>query len=253
MLRVRIIPCLLFDGTGLVKTVKFGQANYIGDPINAVKIFNEKYVDEIIFFDINASIEKRAPDLKRIRDIAEECFMPFCYGGGISHVDHAHQLFSVGVEKVCINTQAHISPQIITDIATRYGTQSIVAAMDITKTWTGKYCVKKQRGKKKTQLDFIDYAKLLEKQGAGELFVNAIHRDGTMTGYDIELIQQITSNINIPVIASGGAGKLEHITELTSKTKVSGIAVGSLFVYQNNKKGILINYPSIPTLRKIVA
>lgn len=251
MLQTRVIPCLLLKNNGLVKTVQFKDPKYVGDPINAVKIFNEKEVDELIFLDITATIENRKPNFKVISDIASECFMPFGYGGGIRNLDDIKKLFNLGVEKVVINSYAFENPQFIKDASEIFGSQSIIVSIDVKKSLFGKYEVFTQSGKKNIKLDPVKYAMLMENMGAGELFLNSIDRDGTMQGYDIELIKKVSESIKIPVIACGGVSKIEDFGEAVKKGGASGVAAGSMFVFYGKHRAVLISYPSIHELEKI--
>lgn len=217
MLRTRVIPCLLLKNKGLVKTAKFRQPKYVGDPINAIKIFNEKEVDELIFLDTTATIENRRPPIKLISQIATECFMPFCYGGGIRSVEDIAELFTLGVEKVAINSQAVENPALIKQAAELFGSQSIVVSIDVKKNWFGKYRVWTHGGSKASKLDPVDFAVQMQDMGAGELFLNSIDRDGTMAGYDIDLIKQVSEAVRIPVIACGGAGSLDDFADAIKK------------------------------------
>lgn len=247
------MPCLLLDGRRLVKTVRFQEPAYVGDPINAVKIFNDKFVDEIIFLDISASREGRGPDYKHIKEITSECFIPFCYGGGVHSAADAAILFGIGVEKVAINTAAIKSPALVGELAARFGSQSIVAAMDVKKGWIGRYAVMTANGAVKTGLDPVTHARELERQGAGELLVNSVDRDGTMNGYDLEIIGEIAAAVNIPVIACGGAGNVEHFREAAKQGGVTAVAAGSFFVFKGKHRAVLINYPERSVLQQILA
>ena len=239
----RVIPCLLLDKGGLYKTVKFKKPVYVGDPINAVKIFNEKEVDELILLDITASEEKRKPDFKKIQEIASETFMPFTYGGGISEFKDSKELFRLGVEKICVNTAAALNPLLITQIAEQYGNQAIVASVDVKKSFFGKYEVVIHRGTKAIKTPLIEYCQQLEKAGAGEMMLTSVDREGTWEGYDIELLKQVTSAVSIPVIASGGAGNVEHFSEAVKQGGASALAAGSMMVFQKKGMGVLINFP----------
>lgn len=248
MLQTRVIPCLLLKNNGLVKTVKFKDPKYVGDPINAVKIFNEKEVDELIFLDITATIENRKPNFEVISDIASECFMPFGYGGGIRNLDDIKKLFNLGVEKVIINSYAFENPMFIKEASSIFGSQSIVVSMDVKKGLFGKYEVFTNNGKKNTKLDPVKFAKQMEDMGAGELFLNSIDKDGTMQGYNIELIKKVSDSVNIPVIACGGASKNEDFGEAVKKGGASGVAAGSMFVFYGKHKAVLISYPPVHEL-----
>ncbi len=244
MLRPRIIPCLLIKDSGLVKSVQFKNHKYVGDPINAVKIFNEKEVDEIIIIDIDATIQNREPDYKLIEALAAECRMPLCYGGGVKTVEQAQKIFALGVEKVSISSEAVFNPNLLTEIGKRVGSQSIVVVMDVKKSKSGKYEIWTHNGTKNTGKDPIAFAKEVERLGAGEVVVNSIDEDGMMKGYDLVLIDSIRDAINLPLTVLGGAGTLKDIGNLISKHKVIGAAAGSLFVFKGVFKAVLINYPS---------
>ena len=244
MLRKRVIPCLLLKGKGLVKTVKFKDPTYVGDPINAVKIFNDKEVDELLFLDITASVERRRPSFNVISEIASECFMPLGYGGGIRSLEDIKTLFASGAEKACINSCAVENPDFIKSASDAFGSQSIVVSIDVKKTLFGKNVVYSHSGRRNTGLDPIEYAKRVQGMGAGEIFLNSIDRDGTMQGYDIELVSKVSEGVGIPVIACGGAGKLKDIAEVLDKGGASAAAAGSLFVFHGRHRAVLINYPS---------
>jgi cyclase len=251
MIRARAIPCLLLKDNGLVKTVRFKDPTYIGDPINAVKIYNEKEVDELIFLDINATVEGREPNFDLVQRIASECFMPFAYGGGVKNLESIRKLLRLGVEKVILNSVTAENPELLRRATETFGSSTIIAAIDIKKTLWGKYKRFIRSGKTSVSGDIVECAQKLESLGAGELFVNSIDHDGVMQGYDVEIVQKIAHSVNIPVIACGGAGSLEHMRELIEKTSVSAAAAGSIFVYHGKLKGVLINYPSRTELDKI--
>lgn len=245
MLRPRIIPCLLVHRKGLVKTVKFKDPKYVGDPINAVKIFNEKEVDELMVLDIDASIENREPDFTLIKNLAAECRMPFGYGGGVKTIEQARMIINLGAEKVAISTTAIENPEIIPAIARAIGTQSVIVIIDVKKVgFLGKYEVVYQNGKKSTGKNPVEFAKLLEKLGVGEIIINSVDKDGTMEGYDFKLIKSIREAISVPMSVLGGAGKLEDIKELIDNFGVIGAAAGSLFVFKGKYRAVLINYPN---------
>jgi len=244
MLKQRVIPCLLLKDKGLVKTVKFKDPTYVGDPINAVRIFNDKEVDELLFLDITASVEGRRPPFKVIADIASECFMPLGYGGGIRSLEDIRTLFSSGVEKACINSCAVENPSLIKSASDTFGSQSIVVSIDVKKSLFGKNVVHTYSGRKNTGLDPAEYAQRVEEMGAGEIFLNCIDRDGTMRGYDVELVRKVVDAVSIPVVACGGAGKLENIREVLDKGGASAAAAGSLFVFHGKHRAVLISYPS---------
>src|SRR5215467_3378500 len=244
MLRHRIIPCLLLKDKGLVKTVKFKNPTYVGDPINAVRIFNDKEVDELLFLDITASLEGRRPPFKVISAIASECFMPLGYGGGIQSLEDIKPLFSSGVKKACKNTGAVKNPSLVKSASDTFGSQSIVFSIDVKKNFLRKNVVHTHSGKRNTGLDPVEYAQRVEKMGAGEIFLNCIDRDGTMQGYDVEFIRKVTDAVTIPVVACGGAGKLEDVNEVLDKGAASAAAAGSLFVFHGKHRAVLISYPS---------
>ena len=245
MLYPRIIPCLLVHNKGLVKTVKFKDHKYVGDPINAVKIFNEKEVDELIVIDIDASREGKEPDYKMIENLAVECRMPFCYGGGIKTVAQAQRIFSLGVEKIAVSSAAIENPRIISEMAERVGNQSVVVVLDIKKkTLSNKYELFIHNGTKPTGIDPVSFAIEMQKLGAGEIVVNSIDQDGVMKGYDINLINKIREVISIPMTVMGGAGTLDDIGNIIQQHGIIGVAAGSLFVFKGKYRAVLINYPT---------
>ncbi len=245
MLYPRIIPCLLVHNKGLVKTTKFKDPKYVGDPINAVKIFNEKEVDELIVLDIDASRLGREPDFKLIENLAIECRMPFCYGGGIKTVEQVQRIFNLGVEKIALSSIALENPALITSISQRVGNQSVVVVMDVKKKpLTGKYELLIHNGTKSTGIDPINFAVEMQKLGAGEIVINSIDQDGVMKGFDKNLINKIREVISIPITVMGGAGSLEDIGEIINQHGIIGVAAGSLFVFKGKYRAVLINYPT---------
>ncbi len=240
--RIRVIPTLLLDGKALVKTSKFSHPIYIGDPINAVRIFNEKEVDELILCDITATIQKRPPDFDLIESIVSESFMPICYGGGINKIEHAEILFRLGVDKIAINSAAVEDIYFLQELASRYGNQSIVVSIDYKKTVWGAQKVFIHSGKKNTGLDPIELAQKLELAGAGEIYLTSVDREGSMQGYDLEMLKLMSDATGIPIIANGGAGQLIHFREAID-AGASAVTAGSMFVFHGKLKGILINYP----------
>lgn len=245
MFRPRIIPVLTLKGKGLVKTIKFDKkkARYIGDPINAVHIFNDFEADELIFLDITATLENRCITSELVKSIGEEAYMPFAVGGGITNVNQIHQLISAGAEKVIINTSCIKTPELISEASRQFGNQCIVAGIDIKKNLFGKYKICINDGSKQVDIDIEQHIKILEETGAGELFINSIDKDGTMAGYDLELIKYISLRVTIPVIACGGAGKLSDLSDVTRVANASAAAAGSMFVYHGSRNAVLINYP----------
>ena len=249
MIRTRVIPCLLLKGQGLVKTTNFTNPKYIGDPINAVKIFNDKEVHELVFLDITASIETRSLRLDYISDIASECFMPLGYGGGIKTVKQAEDIFNQGVEKVIINSYAIENPSFVHELADLFGSQSIVVSIDVKKNFFGNYQTYTYSGKTKTRWDPVTWAQEAERLGAGEIFLNSIDRDGMMNGYDIPLIKSVSASVSIPVIACGGAGKVEDFGTAVHDGGASAVAAGSMFVYYGKHRAVLINFPNDEDLK----
>lgn len=242
--RPRVIPCLLLADGGLVKTIKFKKPNYLGDPINAVKIFNEKQVDELCILDITATREGREPNFKQLEDIASEAFMPMSYGGGITDIEQVKRLLYTGFEKVVLNTALVYNKSLISRAAELAGEQSVVVSIDAQKDiMNGYYCVIKD-GTKKVKLSPVDMAIEAEKLGAGEIFLNSVNKDGTMSGYDIKLIKSVVDAVDIPVVACGGAGSIRDLKEALFAGNAHAVSAGSLFVYYGKKKGILINFPT---------
>lgn len=247
MLRPRIIPCLLVHQGGLVKTQGFKDPKYVGDPINAVRIFNEKEADELMVLDIDASVKKVEPDFGLIAKLAAECRMPLCYGGGITTAEHAARIVDMGVEKVAVSATAIANPVILTEIAAAVGRQSVVAVIDVRKRtglFAKGYEVCTHNGKTVHKHDPVVLAKQLQNAGAGEIVVNSIDRDGLMQGYDLDLASQFKQALKVPVTFLGGAGSLDHLGDLISKLGVVGAAAGSLFVFKGKYRAVLINYPT---------
>lgn len=252
MLRFRLIPCLLVSDDALVKTIKFKNGKYVGDPLNAVRIFNEKEVDELIILDIDATAYGRSPDMAAIKHWAAECRMPLCYGGGVSTVEQIQEIISLGVEKVAINSSALSNPGLIKSASASVGSQSVVVIIDYKKRgFSKKYDVYTQNGTQRHKHDLLSWALEVEKQGAGEIVLNSIERDGTMTGYDTDVIRLIKKNISIPVTALGGAGSLSDVKGLVNEFGTIGAAAGSIFVFKGKYNAVLINYPSQVDKNKI--
>ena len=251
MLRTRVIPLLLLYNENLVKTIKFGKFSYIGDPINSVRIFNELEVDELIFLDITASSEKKDPNFNLLYEIANECFMPLSYGGGITSLEQAKKIFDIGFEKISINTSSIENPDLITKIANQYGSQAIIVSLDIKKNLFGKKTIRTLGGKKNTKKNPIDWAIEVENRGAGEILLTSIDNEGTWKGFDIDMIKKITSNVSIPVIAHGGAGNIEHITDAVKNARASAVALGSMVVFQKKGMGVLLNFPDKLNLKNL--
>lgn len=243
MLMPRVIPVLLLRGEGLVKTHKFKEPRYVGDPINAVRIFNEKEVDELIFLDITASREGRPPNFEMVRQIASECFMPLGYGGGVRTVDDAGRLFSIGVEKVVINNAALADTRLIASLATRFGSQAIVGAIDFKRRTFGGIRVFDHRVNTVTDIDPIAHARRLVDAGVGEILINSVDRDGTKKGYIVDAVRSISDAVSVPVIASGGAGSLADIRQAIREGHASAAAAGAMFVFHGRHDAVLITYP----------
>lgn len=253
MLQTRVMPCLLLRNGALVKTVQFKNAKYVGDPINTVRIYNEKEVDELIFLDITATPEQKKPPFALIEEIASECFMPFTYGGGVRSLEDMRTIFSLGVEKVALNTYALEKPAFVEEAVARFGSQSIVIAIDVKKVlWRG-YRVFSHGGRQRTKHDPVRYAQHAEAIGAGEILLTSIDRDGTMQGYDLDLTRQVVEAVGIPVIACGGAGKVEDFAAAVQKGGASACATGSMVVYQGVNRAVLINFPARDELDAVLA
>ncbi len=247
----RVIPCLLLEHRRLVKTVKFRDANYIGDPINALKIFNEKAVDEVLILDRKASSNKTGPDFHFVQTLAEQCFMPMAYGGGVRDLKDIRRLFETGVEKVSVNTLAFDNPRIVREAVRCFGSQSLIGAMDVKRNLFGQYTVYTKRGRHNTNISPARYARYLEKLGVGEIFLNNISRDGMMCGYDLGLLHDVCPQMKIPVTVCGGAGKLQDFKDAITDGGANAVAAGSLFVYHGSRQSILINYPDSDVIRSI--
>lgn len=242
MRRVRIIPVLLLHKGGLVKSVRFGNYKYVGDPINAVKIFNEKEIDEILVLDIDASREGRGPNFEAIREIAGEAFIPLAYGGGIQNVDQVKELFFLGVEKVVFNYASAKNRDLISETASLVGRQSVVGSIDVKKNWLGRRKAYFLNGKESVGLDPVTYARELVNAGVGELVINAIDRDGTYEGYDLDLVKEVSEAVDVPVVACGGASTVEDFYKAI-EAGASAAAAGSMFVFQRPHNAVLISYP----------
>lgn len=243
-MRPRIIPCLLLNGTGFYKTTCFKTPVYLGDPINILRIFNEKSVDEIAIFDIEATHAKRGPNFEFLQDLASECFMPLAYGGGITSVAEMKRLFQIGFEKVVLNSVLADRPVLLTEAASTFGSQSVVACMDVKKSLFGGYEVVTTSAMKRVGRKPADWARELEALGAGEIIVNSVDRDGTLSGYDIELVQLVTSSVSVPVIACGGARNAQDFGAVVKQGHASACGAGAMFVFQGRHRAVLINVPS---------
>jgi len=251
MLHHRVIPVILLQDKGCVKTVKFKNPTYLGDPKNIIKIFNDKEVDEIVILDINASIKRNKPNINFLKELTVECFMPVSYGGGISSFEEAKKLFSIGIEKIIINSFAFNNMEFIRKLTDYFGNQSIVISMDVKKNIFGHYKCYSMSGSKNTGIEPVEFAKIVEKNGAGEILLNSIDNDGMMQGYDIELIKKVSDSVDIPVIACGGAGKLKDFGDAVSRGNASAVAAGSFFVFQGIHRAVLISYPHYDELEQL--
>mgnify|MGYP005637016675 FL=1 len=236
---------MLIHNKGLVKTVKFKDSKYVGDPINAVKIFNEKEVDELIVLDIDTTVENREPDYKMIENLANECRMPLCYGGGIKTASQAQKILSLGVEKIAISSVVFNNPDLVREISTEVGSQSVVVVFDVKKKlFGGGYDVYTHNAKNKIKQDLLELVERVQNLGAGEIVINSIDNDGVMNGYDLDLIEKVKNRLNIPMTALGGVGSLKDMSKTIDKFGIIGCAAGSLFVFKGKYKAVLINYPS---------
>ncbi len=251
MLKHRVIPCLLLKNGGLVKTLKFGKPKYVGDPINAIRIFNDKEVDELMVLDIVVSRERREPNYALIEQFAGECFMPLCYGGGVRTVEQARRLFSLGVEKVCLQTAVLEDISLITRIAERFGSQSVLVCVDIKRNWLGRAMLYHSASGDTLKRKWQDFLRDVVQAGAGEIVLNAVVRDGTMQGMDTGLIQEAADSVSVPVIAMGGVGSLADI-KAGVDAGASAVAAGAFFVFHGPHRAVLITYPGYAELEALL-
>ena len=240
----RIIPLLLLKNNSLIKTKKFKESKYIGDPINAVKLFNDLLADELIFIDLDASYVRKEISYDIIEKICGEAFMPIAIGGGIKKMNQIEKLIKIGSEKVVINSSVVKNMIFIKEISESFGTQSLIISIDIKKKYLGKYSVWIENGKKDTKINPTEYAKRVEEHGAGEIIIHSIEHDGMMNGYDLKITKEVSNSVNIPVIACGGAGNYEHLKSAYFVSNANALAAGSMFVFHGQRKAVLINYPS---------
>jgi imidazole glycerol-phosphate synthase subunit HisF len=252
MFRPRVIPVLLLHNKGLVKSVRFRNLRYIGDPINAVKIFNDLKADELVFLDIQASKENRSVSLDFVKKVGEEANMPFAVGGGITSIEQIQSIIRTGAEKVIINTNAARDPDFVRKASDTFGASTIVVCIDVKKKFLGEQQTWILNGTKPTGMKPVEFAQLLEEKGAGEIIIQSIDHDGVMNGYDIPLLRKISESIKIPVVALGGAGNINHMRQAYREGFANGLAAGSMFVYYGSKKGILINYPEESEIETII-
>ena len=248
---VRVIPCLLLRGAGLVKTVRFKDPTYLGDPLNTLRIFNEREVDEVVVLDIQATRQGKEPNYPLIGEMASECFMPLTYGGGINTLAQAERVLQLGAEKVSFNTAAVEKPDLITDAARHFGSQSIVVSIDVKRAFLGGREVVTRAGTTKTSMDPVVFARRMESSGAGEVLLTSIDRDGTMSGYDLDLIREVSAALTIPLVACGGAGSVADLGSAVNHGGASAAAAGSLFVFQGPHRAVLISFPSRQDLDKV--
>ena len=251
MLKHRVIPCLLLCNGGLVKTLKFGNPKYVGDPINAIKIFNDKEVDELMVLDITASKENRGPNYDLLEQFAEECYMPLCYGGGITTADQARRLFELGVEKVCLQTAALNDLKIVEEIANQCGSQSLLISIDVKKNWLGNYELYSASKGKSVKKDWKQFLKDAVSAGVGEVVLNAVDRDGTMRGMDLNLIKQGASSVKVPLVAVGGVSSLSDIKQAI-EAGASAVSAGAFFVFHGPHRAVLITYPQYKELEEFL-
>lgn len=244
MLATRVMPCLLMDRGALVKTVQFKNPVYVGDPVNAVRIFNQKEVDELLLIDIAATTEKRGIDFETLEKVVTECFMPICYGGGVDNLADMRRLYNLGIEKISLSSAAIARPALIREAAKEFGNQAIVVTLDVKKNLFGKPTVRTHRGKIDTKRSALDVARDMEEAGAGEILLYSIDRDGTWSGFDLNLIREISHAVSIPVVASGGAGELPHLRAAVNDAGASAVAIGSMAVFQAKDLGVLIKFPT---------
>jgi len=248
--RPRVIPCLLLSGRRLVKTQQFGSPKYLGDPVNTLRIFNDKECDELIVLDIEAGKQRKGPNFELIEELVSECFMPLGYGGGITSVEHAARLLAAGVEKLVVNTAFLDTPELVTELARRHGSQCVVVSIDVKKALLGKQQTFSHSGRSPSLRDPVEAARRAEALGAGEIFLNSVDRDGAMKGYEIGLIERVSSAVEIPVIACGGAGGIADFRAAIS-AGASAVAAGSRFVFHGPHRAVLISYLSQPELRSL--
>lgn len=241
-----MIPCLLLRDGGLWKTVRFGEERYVGDPINTARLFNDKEVDELVLLDITATVEGRRPSLSAIREVAGECFAPLCYGGGVRSLEDMHDIYSVGVEKVALNAAAVEQPELVAQAAARFGSQSVVVAIDVR---AGE--VVTHRGTRSTGLDPVEHARGATERGAGEILLTSVGREGTGAGLDTDLVERVAGAVGVPVVAHGGAGSVEHLGE-AARAGASAVAAGSLFVFVGPYRAVLVTYPGEAELAAVV-
>lgn len=250
MLKHRVIPTLLLDNGGLVKTKKFSNPSYVGDPINAIRIFNEKEVDELVVIDISASKHGREPDYKLIEEFASECFMPLTYGGGIKTIEQASRLFDLGIEKVCLHSAALSDLSIVSSFSARFGSQSVAVSVDVRRNLFGKVKLFNAVKREDCSVNWLDYLSRIQSAGAGEILLNAVHKDGTLSGPDLELIKSASSVVKIPLVVAGGVSSLSDIKSAVN-SGADAVAAGAYFVYHGPHRAVLITYPKYEELENL--
>lgn len=252
MLRTRVMPCLLLKDGGLVKTIRFKDDQYVGDPLNAVRIYNQKEVDEVVVLDISRTTEGKAIDFELVEKIASQCFMPVCYGGGVKSLQDFKTLFSLGIEKVSVSSLLFDGPEVVRQAVEIYGSQSIIATIDLHKPlFRSKYIIKTHSGSTKRSIDLSEIVAYCENLGIGEIIINNINQEGTWEGFDIDLLKRVTSNARVPVVAVGGAGSLEDIQAAVCEGGASAVCIGSMAVFQSKGMGVLIKFPKLSDLEKL--
>jgi cyclase len=244
MLSTRLMPCLLMSNGALVKTVRFKNPTYVGDPINAIRIFNQKEVDELILLDIEATTSGRGIDYETIEKVVSECFMPICYGGGVRTIEEMRRLYYLGIEKISLGAAAFEVPDLIRNAAAEFGNQAVVVTLDVRKTLFGGYSVRTRRGANDMRQNAVAAAQRAEAAGAGEILLYSIDRDGTWSGFDLKLIKDVTDAVGVPVIACGGAGSMDDVGLAVHEGGASAVAIGSMVVFQGKDLGVLIKYPA---------
>lgn len=244
MLETRLMPCLLMSGGALVKTVKFKSLTYVGDPVNAVRIFNQKEVDELVLLDIHATSQSRGIDFETLEKLVTECFMPICYGGGVRNIEDMRRLFALGIEKISLGAAAFEVPGLIKQAADEFGSQAVVVTLDVKKNLFGRHSVRIRNASQDTKFNPVEAAKLLEQQGAGEIILYSVDQDGTWAGFDLKLIEDVSRAVNIPVVATGGAGSLDDVRSAVKSAGASAVAIGSMAVFQGKDLGVLIKFPA---------
>jgi len=251
MFRPRVIPVLLLKNNGLVKSVKFKNHKYVGDPINAVKILNDFKADELVFLDILASAENRKISVEFVRKVGDEANMPYAVGGGIRSIQDIKEIINAGAEKVVINSCAAVNPEFIRQASDEFGSSTIVISIDVKKKFLGKKQVYIYGGSKATGMDPVEFTRAMEKKGAGEIIINSMEKDGTMEGYDLDLVKSISDAVTIPVVALGGAGTFDDFKDAVARSHASAVAAGSMFVFHGPRKAVLVNYPDLKDLNKV--